>query len=143
MREVCAFIDEPFTEAVLRPSPFELWHYSAPIIGKPLSRRPRPNEIVAGNAGKWKQAMTPAQRGLFESIAGDLLKELGYETEGRARKITTPERWLWRAHHRLRWILRRLNRKDYYGEVKEALVKHGAILARRLRTKLNDARKPR
>ncbi len=143
MRKVCAFIEEPFTEAVLRPSPLEPGHYSAPIIGKPLSGRRRPNEIVRDNAGKWKKAMTPSRRALFESIAGDLLRELGYETERRARSISTLERWLWRTHHRLRWMLRRLNRKDYFGEVREALVKHGSILAHRLRAKLTDVRKPR
>jgi hypothetical protein len=33
--------------------------------------------------------------------AGDLLHELGYETEGRVRKITPSERWMWKLHHRL------------------------------------------
>ena len=147
MRRVCAFIDEPFTEAVLRPNtsagegaadPGKLRYF---FIGKPRGRRPRQQEIVAAYAGKWKQAMTPAQRILFESAAGDLLRELGYETEGRVRRITSAERRMWKAHHRLSWILFRLNRKDYYREVMEALAKHGAILARRLRAKAEKVSK--
>lgn len=111
MREVCAFLEESFTEAVLRPSPFTLWHYDAPIIGKAPLRQSRPTEIVGGNAAKWKQTMTRSDRVLFESMAGDLLQALGYETEGRTRKITKAEKLMWRMHHRLRWMLRRLNQK--------------------------------
>jgi hypothetical protein len=136
MREVCAFIGEPFAEAVLaptflsdesanrRPNPY--------FIGKPRALR-RQTEIVAAYAGRWKQAMRPSDRVLFESAAGDLLRELGYETEGRVRSITAAERCMWQAHHRLRWILFRLNRKDYSREVIEALRKHGAMLAHRAR----------
>jgi hypothetical protein len=34
----------------------------------------------ASRVGRWKHAMTPADRECFEAIAGDLLAELGYET---------------------------------------------------------------
>jgi hypothetical protein len=140
MREVCAFLGEPFTDAVLRPNtsagegaadPGKLNYF---FIGKPRGPRPRQTEIVAAYAGKWKQTMTPAARMLFESAAGDLLRELGYETEGRVRSVTSAERRMWALHHRLSWILSRLNRRDYYREVMEALGKRGAILARRLRS---------
>jgi len=87
--------------------------------------------------------MTPAQRILFESAAGDLLQELGYETEGRVRRITAAERRMWKLHHRVSWILFRLNRKDYYREVMEALAKRGAILARRVRAKAKNVAKSR
>jgi hypothetical protein len=140
MRAVCAFLDEPFTDAVLRPHAFAGEGAKGPVqlhyffIGKPRGPRPRQKEIVAENAGKWKREMTPAGKILFESAAGDLLRELGYETEGRVRTIAPPERWLWKTHHRLSWMLSRLNRKDYYREVMEALGKHAAILARRARS---------
>ena len=140
MRQVCAFVGEPFTEAVLRPSvvPRKNANHTGNLffIGKPRAPRPRQTEIVPAYAGRWKQAMPPADRILFESAAGDLLRELGYETEGRTRTIAAPERWMWQLHHRASWLLRRLNRKDYYREVREALLKRGAILAHRLRKKM-------
>jgi hypothetical protein len=39
------------------------------------SEPPRPERI-----GRWKAEMAPAQREAFERVAGDLLRELGYET---------------------------------------------------------------
>src|SRR5262249_8895510 len=113
------------------------------FIGKPTGPPPRKSEIVAANAGKWRQAMTPAQKILFESAAGDLLRELGYETDGRVREIAPPEPCLWRAHHRFFWVCRRLNRRGYYREVLEALVKHGAIIAHRVRIKIGGVSKAR
>ena len=85
--------------------------------------------------------MTPRDRILFESVAGDLLRDLGYETEGRVRKVTPPERWLWGLDHRLRWLARRLNRQDYYRELVEAVGKRGAMLAHRVRARLGSLSK--
>jgi hypothetical protein len=145
MREVCAFLGEPFSDAVLAPSSLPRKNadhgQNAFLIGKPLPPRPRQTEIVAANAGKWRTMMTPADRVLFESAAGALLTELGYESEGRVRKIAAAERWMWSADHRLRWMLRRLNRKAYYRELREALGKHAAILAHRLRGKIGFAKR--
>lgn len=42
--------------------------------------------------------MSVADRVRFESVAGDLLEVLGYETEGVRRPISPPERWAWRSH---------------------------------------------
>lgn len=134
MKEVCAFLDEPFTDAVLRPTVgSESPHGHARFIGHARPRPNRPSEIVAANMEKWKTQMSSSDKILFESIAGDLLETLGYETEGVTRRITRPERWMWNAHHCLLWVLRRLNQKGYYKEVKDALVKRWAVARHRLR----------
>ena len=76
MKSVCAFIDEDYTEDVLRPTRQE--NPTPPIASQ--------TEIVDGNWAKWKSAMTPDERARFEWAAGDLLCSLGYETEGIARR---------------------------------------------------------
>ena len=113
MKRVCAFLDEPFTEAVLRPNRSVRRRRGSPAAHRLIFGRQEfetlPSEIVPGNAGTWKRAMPASDRILFESVAGDLLDALGYETEGVTRRITMPERFLWRAHNLLGWFLRRLN----------------------------------
>jgi hypothetical protein len=48
-----------------------------------------------GKVGGWRQEFTPAQRYLFDQVAGDLLRELGYArkdwwAEGRHQKVWLP-----------------------------------------------------
>jgi hypothetical protein len=103
MREVCAFIEEPYSPAVLRPSVLPR------LATKGVPSKSYHPEIVQGNTANWKRQMRVADRILFESVAGNLLAELGYETEGRVRKLTLPERWMWSLHHAGRWTLYRLD----------------------------------
>lgn len=81
MRRVCEFLGEPFDERVLSPTANPRWPklvYNLPRDGKP--RNVSDVAIVTGNAGKWKRLMPAADQARFESVAGDLLAELGYET---------------------------------------------------------------
>jgi hypothetical protein len=103
MREVCAFLDEPFHEAVLKPTLGALVFPALQRGGPALS-----TEIVSSNTGGWKRQMGVPDRILFESVAGDLLEELGYETEGRRRRISLAERTMWELHHRVLWVRCRL-----------------------------------
>ncbi len=105
MQAVCAFIEEPFEEAVLQPGllPREREHHQR-LGWNPPSWS---SEIVASNAARWKTRMSASDRALFEAVAGDLLEELGYETEGR-RRISLPERAMWSLHHRFWWTMYRL-----------------------------------
>jgi hypothetical protein len=103
MRRVCDFIGEPFDDAVLRRSglprdplnPFAITH----TMGA---------EIVSANCAKWKTQMPARDRVLFESVAGNLLETLGYETEGRVRSVSFPERAAWRVHQQFFWAAVRL-----------------------------------
>jgi hypothetical protein len=76
MKKVCTFIDEDYTEDVLRPTRQD--DPTPPIASQ--------TEIVTGNWAKWKSAMTWDERARFEGVAGDLLGSLGYETEGIGRR---------------------------------------------------------
>jgi hypothetical protein len=73
-------------------------------------RRPKLQKafIDRSSVGAWRTSMAPADRVIFESVAGALLGELGYEREGRIRRISDAERAYWTLHHRARWTLSRL-----------------------------------
>ena len=58
--------------------------------------------------------MSLSDRVLFESIAGDLLRTLGYETEGRTRHISKSEQLKWRMHHAF-WRYRQILHMRYGG----------------------------
>jgi hypothetical protein len=111
IRDVCAFLDEPFSEAVFQKSPLRrnqrqmrLGHRDFGIAD---------TQVVTTNKQKWKTEMSPRARLLFESLAGDLLASLGYEVAGVTRRISKPERMIWRTHHALWWVLDRINTKDF------------------------------
>ena len=90
MQQVCEFIGEPFDEAVLRPSKLE----ADPRLS-PFPAQSSRGALIPTNSGKWKRRMPVKDRVLFESVAGDLLEALGYETEGRTRRIPFAERAAW------------------------------------------------
>jgi hypothetical protein len=92
MRAVCAFLNEPFCDDVLR---INLLPSSADIRALTVST----TRIVSANAEKWRAQMSRADRDLFASVAGDLLEELGYEAAGLPRRISAIERTMWRVHH--------------------------------------------
>jgi len=113
MTSVCEFIGEPFVEAVLHPSP------ARPMVRQPIFGRRRlfpvtRAYVIAKNIEKWKIEMPLPDRRLFESVAGDLLTELGYETEGFNRTVSKFRRFAWNAHHRFLWMAARLNMKGNF-----------------------------
>jgi hypothetical protein len=79
MREVCAFIEEPFTPDVLVP----------------VSRDPR---ILRDNVDKWRRHMTASEIALFETLAGACLADLGYPLTGSGRPVSLAEALVWRTH---------------------------------------------
>ena len=110
MRTVCAFIGESYTQAVLHPSPIR-GILRPKIIGGGVPEAASKLDSIAPSAVDWTVDMPPADRLLFETIAGDLLEILGYEVTGVRRPISAGERLAWGLHHRLWWIIERLNTK--------------------------------
>jgi Sulfotransferase family len=82
LREVCAFIDLPHDPAMARypvsaSQRLRQLGFSADGVGSPLeltAQPPQPSRAFA-----WRTAMEASERQIFESEAGDLLEELGYE----------------------------------------------------------------
>jgi hypothetical protein len=108
LRGVCAFLGIQFSaqmlqyqEDVARHVPDDrrsLW----PLLDQPL---------VAANAGKWKSRLDAADRAVFERQAGQLLRDLGYETlEPPVRGGHVRELW-YLLHSRVAWRLRRRRRR--------------------------------
>ena len=94
MKRVCAFLNEPFCNDVLRPN-----RLPPEVIIMRRHTWASDSEIIKSNTAKWKKAMSPSDRILFESVSGDLLRELGYETEGTTRCISRTEQLKWEMHN--------------------------------------------
>jgi len=107
MRRACEFLNEAYDPAVLCPAivPGDQRWLVASRAGR---HQPPSGVILRDNAGKWRSTMTLRQRALFESVAGDLLGDLGYPVEGLARKLSRGEKMLRAADHRLRHLARAL-----------------------------------
>lgn len=105
MRSVCEFLHEPYDPAVLSPSRIALPPW---LAARQQSKLALAGSIVKDSAGRWRSGMSARQRALFESVAGDLLGELGYPVEGFARQLSRGEKLLWEADHQLRFLARSL-----------------------------------
>ena len=111
MRDVLAFLGEPFDASVLQLNFLERSERQL-VIGQRKPTYVSRTEIVANNWGKWKAKMGAEERLLFESVAGDLLTELGYETEGKMHPISPLEEFRWKAHHLLLATIQKLNTRQ-------------------------------
>jgi hypothetical protein len=56
--------------------------------------------------------MPRADRVIFESVAGDLLAKLGYETEGIARPLGRVERFFRASDNVARWVIHKIRVDD-------------------------------
>lgn len=87
------------------------------------------SELKAGNYNKWKHALTPRQIRQFDAIAGDLLRQYGYETMDVPRRtVGSLEAAYWNVDSRLR----RFARRDYWRDNAYRWGLMGRDLARRL-----------
>ena len=75
LREICSFLGEEYVPAMVEPH----------ILGR---ERIRPDGFHAavrqppstGRVARWRGEMSPADQRLFLAVAGDMLRQLGYET---------------------------------------------------------------
>ena len=121
MKRICSFIDEPFCPDVLKPNFLER-RRRLPIIGKPRTWTISRSEIVTANSEKWKKTMSPSDRVTFESVAGDVLEKLDYETEKTFRSISRAERLKWNTHQVFWYVLRRLNDRSEWPQIRNGLL---------------------
>lgn len=89
MRRICSFLGLDFDAAMLRGGGLDnrvVFQSSHRLVGAPPDRR---------RLDGWRKALSPRDIELFEWVAGDMLKHLGYrpDTDGRAvRRPSTAER---------------------------------------------------
>ena len=103
LRRICAFLGVPYAPQMLNYH--ESVNENVPVEKRglwPLLNQPP----LASNVFKWKNAMNPQDRAVFERNAGGLLRELGYETlKGPIRSGRLRELW-YEVHRRIAWRFR-------------------------------------
>jgi hypothetical protein len=132
LEQLCAFLDEPFCPDILTPNALLLPNRSR-MLGKRSALNVSNAEIVSTHTGLWQHQMSATDKILFESIAGDVLTALGYETEGRIRHISKAEQLFWQMHQTFWWFLGRLNTSDKRAWLKTDLLLRWVELRARLK----------
>jgi hypothetical protein len=90
LQKICGFLSEEFSESLLE-------FKKSGMAGKtPLLQKP----VQSDNAGKWRSQMSPMQIRVFESAAGDTLKECGYALTTPAHRLPLPVKAAMRWHNR-------------------------------------------
>ncbi|MCH7615523.1 MAG: sulfotransferase [Nitrospinae bacterium] len=95
LTSLCSFIGESFEESMVKfykePSPIKKNAYNTNVF-RPIDR---------SIEFKWKSELSPHQIGVFESIAGEQLKELGYQLVHEGMKIPKMLKLWWRWHQKV------------------------------------------
>jgi hypothetical protein len=94
VRRICAFAGLDFEPAMLRADGFKVPGYTSQqhaLVGS----APQANRVNA-----WQHELSARQIEIFESVAGEMLRMLGYDLQfhGRAQKPTRPEQLAMRMH---------------------------------------------
>ncbi len=109
LRTVCEFIGESFHEEML-------YHHRHKDLAFHESHQLLPQPVTTSRIGKWRQQMREDEVKLFESIAGGLLQELGYDT------LTTWPAFNEGMSELLRWLRRaKSNPRSMAGSLKRRL----------------------
>jgi hypothetical protein len=85
LRAVCAFLGVPFDPRVLEQTSPDVRGFPD-VYGPRRAGQASASEIVQSNSGKWRREMSARELGRFESVAGALLVELGYELGSAERR---------------------------------------------------------
>jgi len=77
-----------------------------------VRERIRP-DVRAANSDKWKRQLSPADQAMFAAVAGETLRQSGYEVPARLPAPPGPlGRIYWEADN----VVRRMARPDYWGD---------------------------
>jgi len=85
LRGVCRFLGEPYEATMCEQ------HELGQELLRPHGRHAAVRQPPRPNSGKWRREMPLPDRSLFESVAGDLLRELRYE-QADVGRMTVSER---------------------------------------------------
>jgi hypothetical protein len=126
MARLFDFLGEAPVEGPVRPNPIR----RGPAARRQSSAGYGASEVFSNNTGKWKKEMTARNRGLVESVCGELLRELGYEVEGLARPISSAEDLFWRVQNRALISLREARATGSIRAALRALVRRRGLIQR-------------
>jgi hypothetical protein len=74
LRSVCRFLGESYAPAMSEP------HALGRELLRPTGRHAPVRHPVTPKSDRWRREMAPTDLRLFQEVAGDLLRDLGYET---------------------------------------------------------------
>jgi len=84
LKALCAFLGEDFDPAMCEPGQVA----AVAVPGRKVWHLRTHDEVTTARSGTWRTRLTPGEIALCESVAGDLLREHGYELSGAGK----PER---------------------------------------------------
>lgn len=90
-KTICTFLGEEFSEKMFEIAPVKD-PGATPLVHESLK---------AENIDKWRKEMRPAEIRAFESVAGNTLRTLGYETLTAGKPASLIEKILYRLHNKL------------------------------------------
>ena len=96
MRQVCGFLGKPFDPRVLTPMRNRKARKGPPLVPR-YAKMVSLSEVVPTNMDKWRTLMPRRDVEIFETAAGDLLDDLGYERVTSGRPIGRLQRAYWIA----------------------------------------------
>ena len=90
LKDVCSFLGETFENGMLD------FHQTKAVYNTDAQNRANLHKpLIKGNQQKWKQEMSARSVSLFESVAGDELKQLGYPHHHGSDQILSSRTILW------------------------------------------------
>ena len=93
VQELCNFLNEPYTEALLRYYDTETTY---PTDSRNEQNLKKP--IMRDNTGKWRTMLSTTEIGIFEAVAGDMLERYSYKRNGPPVHLSSMQTWY------LRWL---------------------------------------
>lgn len=91
--EICDFLGEVYVPAMAEPHKLAREHVRPTGRHAPVRQPPTTKSL-----GRWRREMSSSDQRLFQTVAGDLLCELGYETVGLGRMPPSERARLARLH---------------------------------------------
>lgn len=91
MKTLCNFLGETYSDTIFDVNPVDN-PGKTPLVHQPIN---------ASNAEKWRTLMSPSQIKAFESVAGDTLRQCGYELTDLDQPPSVPVKVAYRLHNRL------------------------------------------
>jgi hypothetical protein len=82
MRQVCAFLEEPYDPAMLRFVERPVYYPTDPTNMRNLNR-----DLITTNKFKWRATMAADEVAMVEAAVGPTLRVLGYDTVGPSRRV--------------------------------------------------------
>lgn len=98
LREMCAFVGEPFNESMLE------YHRTGTARVPRREIHGQLNKPVnTERKARWKKDLSPYQVRVFEAVAGPLLAQLGYEVVNKNATVSPMDRGLGNVGNKLLW----------------------------------------